>query len=241
MELADEDDADDTIEWVKVSGVAWHGDGFFYSRYPAPPAGQEKASINENHQVFFHQARHAAVGGRAGLRGRGQPAALSHACRRPRTSGSRFSTSRSAARARTATRCTSAISSKARPTTFTPLVADDHRRLVRRRRQRRRRAARADQPRARRTGASCRSIRRSPDESELERRAAGAAGAAAGRGHGRRQAVRDVSEGRRRRARTSHSLDGTLENESRAAGPGRGRRLRRLARRHSSCSTRSTR
>ncbi len=46
---------DDTLEWVKVSGVAWHGDGFFYSRYPAPPPGQEKASINENHQVFFHR------------------------------------------------------------------------------------------------------------------------------------------------------------------------------------------
>ncbi len=38
-----------------MSGVAWHGDGFFYSRYPAPPLGQEKASINENHQVFFHR------------------------------------------------------------------------------------------------------------------------------------------------------------------------------------------
>ena len=38
-----------------MSGVAWHGDGFFYSRYPPPPPGQERASINENHQVFFHR------------------------------------------------------------------------------------------------------------------------------------------------------------------------------------------
>ncbi len=45
----------DNVEWVKVSGVAWHGDGFFYSRYPAPEKGKEKASINENHQVFFHR------------------------------------------------------------------------------------------------------------------------------------------------------------------------------------------
>ena len=45
----------DTIEWVKVSGVAWHGDGFYYSRYPAPDKGREKASINENHQVYFHR------------------------------------------------------------------------------------------------------------------------------------------------------------------------------------------
>ena len=55
MDLASRKTLDDTIEWVKVSGVAWCGDGFFYSRYPAPPAGQEKASINENHQVFFHR------------------------------------------------------------------------------------------------------------------------------------------------------------------------------------------
>jgi prolyl oligopeptidase len=38
-----------------VSQVAWHGDGFYYSRYPTPPEGHEKASINENHQVFFHK------------------------------------------------------------------------------------------------------------------------------------------------------------------------------------------
>jgi prolyl oligopeptidase len=55
LELATKATLADTLEWVKVSGVAWHGDGFFYSRYPAPPPGKEKASINENHQVFFHR------------------------------------------------------------------------------------------------------------------------------------------------------------------------------------------
>jgi prolyl oligopeptidase len=55
MELAAKHTLDDTLEWVKVSGVAWHGDGFFYSRYPAPPPGQERASINERHQVFYHR------------------------------------------------------------------------------------------------------------------------------------------------------------------------------------------
>ena len=61
------------------------------------------------------QGRHAAVGGRAGLRGQGQPAALPHrrddrgrALRDPRRLGPR-------ARARTATRCSSAISRRARP------------------------------------------------------------------------------------------------------------------------------
>ena len=55
MELATKKTLPDTVEWVKVSGVAWHGDGFYYSRYPAPAKGQEKASINENHQVYFHK------------------------------------------------------------------------------------------------------------------------------------------------------------------------------------------
>ena len=55
MELATRKTLADTIEWVKVSGAAWHGDGFYYSRYPAPEKGKEKASINENHQVYFHK------------------------------------------------------------------------------------------------------------------------------------------------------------------------------------------
>jgi len=54
MELATKRSLDDTLEWVKVSTVAWAGRGFYYSRYPEPAAGHEKASINENHQVFFH-------------------------------------------------------------------------------------------------------------------------------------------------------------------------------------------
>ena len=55
MELATKKTLPDTVEWVKVSGAAWYGDGFFYSRYPTPEKGKEKASINENHQVFFHK------------------------------------------------------------------------------------------------------------------------------------------------------------------------------------------
>jgi len=55
IELATKKTLTDTVEWVKVSGAAWHGDGFYYSRYPAPASGREKASINENHQVYFHR------------------------------------------------------------------------------------------------------------------------------------------------------------------------------------------
>ncbi|MBA2525095.1 MAG: S9 family peptidase [Pyrinomonadaceae bacterium] len=45
----------DKLEWVKVSSAAWTGDGFYYSRYPAPEKGKELTSKNENHQVFFHK------------------------------------------------------------------------------------------------------------------------------------------------------------------------------------------
>ena len=55
MELATKKTLTDSVEWVKVSDVAWHGDGFFYSRYPVPEKGKEKASINENHRVYFHK------------------------------------------------------------------------------------------------------------------------------------------------------------------------------------------
>ena len=45
----------DSVEWVKVSGAAWAGDGFFYSRYPAPEKGKELSTKNVDHQVFFHR------------------------------------------------------------------------------------------------------------------------------------------------------------------------------------------
>jgi prolyl oligopeptidase len=56
MELATKKTLPDTVDWVKVSGVAWHGDGFYYSRYPEPAKGKsEKAAINEDHRVYFHK------------------------------------------------------------------------------------------------------------------------------------------------------------------------------------------
>ncbi|MDR1053275.1 MAG: prolyl oligopeptidase family serine peptidase [Planctomycetaceae bacterium] len=49
------EDLPDKIEWVKFSGIAWRGDGFFYSRYDAPPASEFLTSKNENHKIFFHK------------------------------------------------------------------------------------------------------------------------------------------------------------------------------------------
>ncbi len=44
----------DKVEWVKVSGASWQGEGFYYSRYPKPD-GSALAAKNENHQVFYHK------------------------------------------------------------------------------------------------------------------------------------------------------------------------------------------
>lgn len=53
MTLATKQYLPETLEWVKVSGAAWQGNGFYYSRYPKPD-GSALAAKNENHQVYFH-------------------------------------------------------------------------------------------------------------------------------------------------------------------------------------------
>jgi prolyl oligopeptidase len=45
----------DLVEWVKVSEAAWAGNGFFYSRYPAPQGGKDLSAKNVNHEVYFHR------------------------------------------------------------------------------------------------------------------------------------------------------------------------------------------
>ncbi len=54
-EIATNQDLDDELEWVKFSGAGWYGDGFFYSRYPAPAAGEVLKGNNTNHSVYFHR------------------------------------------------------------------------------------------------------------------------------------------------------------------------------------------
>lgn len=54
MDLATKQYLPETIDWVKISGAAWQGDGFYYSRYPKPE-GSALAAKNENHQVFYHK------------------------------------------------------------------------------------------------------------------------------------------------------------------------------------------
>src|SRR6201991_1178865 len=55
MEVATKQKLSDELQWLKVSGVSWQGDGFYYSRYPAPEKGRELSSKNEYQAVYFHK------------------------------------------------------------------------------------------------------------------------------------------------------------------------------------------
>ena len=45
---------DDHILWVKFSGAAWRGDGFYYSAYD-PVEGNELSAVNECHKIYYHR------------------------------------------------------------------------------------------------------------------------------------------------------------------------------------------
>lgn len=49
---------DDEVKWAKFTmGASWakDGSGFFYSRYPEPPADAQFQALNENHKIYFHK------------------------------------------------------------------------------------------------------------------------------------------------------------------------------------------
>ena len=56
-DVATGQDLPDEIRWVKFSALDWakDGSGFYYSRFPAPKAGEAFQSLNENHAVYFHR------------------------------------------------------------------------------------------------------------------------------------------------------------------------------------------
>lgn len=55
MEIATKKELTDRIQWVKFSGAAWHGDGFFYSGYDEPQEGQELTEQNKYQKIFYHK------------------------------------------------------------------------------------------------------------------------------------------------------------------------------------------
>jgi prolyl oligopeptidase len=51
-------DLSDSLAWVKFSAIAWthDGEGFFYSRYPAPtPGGDPLLEVNKGHRLYYHR------------------------------------------------------------------------------------------------------------------------------------------------------------------------------------------
>ncbi len=49
------EDLEDHLKWIKFSGIAWLGDGFFYTRYDEPKEGDELKGENKNSKVFYHK------------------------------------------------------------------------------------------------------------------------------------------------------------------------------------------
>ncbi len=55
-DLRSNQQVDDTIRWIKFSGLSWQGDeGFYYSRYPEPDASSKLSKQNQFHKVYFHR------------------------------------------------------------------------------------------------------------------------------------------------------------------------------------------
>jgi prolyl oligopeptidase len=55
MEVETKKELSDRIQWVKFSGASWQGDGFYYSAYDKPAAGQELTAKNEFQKIFYHK------------------------------------------------------------------------------------------------------------------------------------------------------------------------------------------
>ena len=53
-EVATGKDLSERIPWVKFSGIAFKGNGFYYSRYAAPEAGKALSGKIEYHKVYYH-------------------------------------------------------------------------------------------------------------------------------------------------------------------------------------------
>ncbi len=47
------EDLKDELKWAKFTGMAWHGNGFYYSRYDIPK-GSQYSTTNEYHKIYYH-------------------------------------------------------------------------------------------------------------------------------------------------------------------------------------------
>ena len=123
----------DHLKWLKVTGLAWFGDGFFYSRYDAPEGGHDLSSRNEGHKVYYHRLGTPQVRRSAGLRGQSASAAFPYSPDNRRRKVRDPHASPSAGKVRMATRCSFVTSPDSQmegsanfrgQRAFTPIVAD---------------------------------------------------------------------------------------------------------------------
>ncbi len=54
-DVATKQDLADDLKWLKFSGFAWAGRGFFYSRFDVPQKEHELSSKNEFQKVYYHK------------------------------------------------------------------------------------------------------------------------------------------------------------------------------------------
>jgi len=55
-DIASRQDVADTLRWVRFSELSWtrDGRGFFYARYPEPPAGKALSAALSGHTAYYH-------------------------------------------------------------------------------------------------------------------------------------------------------------------------------------------
>jgi prolyl oligopeptidase len=55
MDMTTRQTLPEVLHWIKFSGPAWRGDGFYYSRFPEPAKGTELTTQTLNQKVYFHK------------------------------------------------------------------------------------------------------------------------------------------------------------------------------------------
>ena len=55
LDVATRKPLSDTLKWIKFSGAAWRGNGFYYSRYPQPAPGTELTTLASHQAVYYHK------------------------------------------------------------------------------------------------------------------------------------------------------------------------------------------
>ena len=55
FEIETKNELPDRIQWVKFTGLAWVGDGFYYSGYEKPEEGQELTAANQFQKIYYHK------------------------------------------------------------------------------------------------------------------------------------------------------------------------------------------